>query len=263
LFPRARVNAVKALELDETIPSAHNALAAIHIFYDWDWRAAEAESRRAVELSPGVSVTRSHLADYMSLQGRHGEAIAEIRQVLNLDPVSVEYNRFYALILYRASRYDESIAQCKVAQEFDPNDANTLWFFALALEQNGEIREAIAKLEHAVSLSPAPHYKALLGRACALAGERAKAIEILDDLKAMSRQWYVSPFDLAVVSVGLGEIEAAFQWFEEAYRQRVFRLVELTMPMFDSLRADPRWQDLVGRIGLPASVPAGVYLPTA
>lgn len=265
LFPRARVNAVKALELDETISSAHNALAAIHIFYDWDWRAAEAQSRRAVELSPGVSVTRSHLADYVSLQGRHGDAISEIRQVLNLDPVSVEYNRFYALILYRARRYDESIAQCKVAQEFDPNDANTLWFFALALEQKAEIREAIAKLERAVSLSPAPHYKALLGRACALAGERAKAIEILDELKAMSQQRYISPFDLAVVSVGLGEVDAAFQWFEEAYRQRVFRLVELTMPMFDNLRSDPRWQDIVRRIGLPTSLPAPVvtHLPTA
>jgi len=263
LFPRARVSAVKALELDETVPSAHNAMAAIHIFYDWDWNAAEAESRRAVELSPGVSVTRAHLADYMSIRGRHNEAIAEIRQVLNLDPVLVEYNRFCALILYRARRIDESIAQCKVAQEFDPNDANTLWFFALALEEKGELHEAIAKLKHAVRLSPAPHYKALLGRACALAGERAKAIEILDELKAMSQRRYISPFDLAVVSVGLGDLDAAFQCFEEAYRQRVFRLVELTMPMFDSLRPDPRWQDLVLRIGLPISLPARAHLPTA
>jgi tetratricopeptide (TPR) repeat protein len=199
----------------------------------------------------------------MSLQGRHDEAISEIRQVLNLDPVSVEYNRFYALILYRARRYDESIAQCKVAQEFGPNDANTLWFFALALEQRGAMREAILRLEHAVSLSPAPHYKALLGRACALAGERAKAMEILDELKAASQRRYVSPFDLAVVCVGLADLDAAFQFFEEAFRQRVFRLVELTMPMFDSLRPDPRWQDLVARIGLPASLPAGAYLPTA
>jgi tetratricopeptide (TPR) repeat protein len=254
---------VKALELDETLPAAHNALAAINILYDWDWHAAEAESRRAVELSPGVSVTHAHLADYMSIRGRHDEAISEIRQALNLDPVSVEYNRWFALILYRARRYDESLAQCKISQEFDPNDANTLWFFALVLEQKGELREAIAKLERAVSLSRAPHYKALLGRACALADDRAKAIQILDDLKAMSQRRYISPFDLAVVSVGLGDVDAAFQYFEEAYRQRVFRLVELTMPMFDSLRPDPRWQDLVARIGLPASLPAGVYLPTA
>src|SRR6185503_11490865 len=100
-----------------------------HIFYDWDWHAAEAEARRAVELSPGVSATRAHLADYMSIRGRHDEAISEIRQALNVDPISVEYNRWFALILYRARRYDEALAQCQVSQEFDPNDANTLWFF--------------------------------------------------------------------------------------------------------------------------------------
>jgi len=263
IFPKARVNAVKALELDETLPAAHNALAAINILYDWDWHAAEAESRRAVELSPGVSVTHAHLADYMSIRGRHEEAILEIRQALNLDPVSVEYNRWLALILYRARHFDESLAQCKASQELDPNDANTQWFFALVLEQKGKLREAIAKLEHAVSLSPAPHYKALLGRACALAGERAKAIKILDELKAISQRRYLSPFDLAMVSVGLNDLDAAFHCFEEAYQQRVFRLVELTMPMFDSLRPDPRWQDLVRRIGLPSSLPADAHLPTA
>ena len=144
-------------------------------------------------------------------------------------------------------------------------DANTQWFFALVLEQKGELREAIAKLEKAVSLSPGPHYRALLGRAYALMGDRTKAIDILDKLKAMSQRRYISPFDLAVVCVGLGELDAAFRWFEEAYQQRVFRLVELTMPMFDSLRADPRWQDLVRRIGLPRSMPAPIatHLPTA
>ena len=152
-----------------------------------------------------------------------------------------------------------------MSEEFDPNDANTLWFFALALEQKGKIREAIARLEKAVSLSPGLHYRALLGRAYALTGERAKAINILEELKAMSQQRYISPFDLAVVCVGLGELDAAFHWFEEAYQQRVFRLVELAMPMFDSLRPDPRWQDLMRRIGLPRSLPATIatHLPTA
>src|SRR5579864_8331687 len=182
MFPKARVNAVKALELDETVASAHNALAAIHILYDWNWAAAEAESRRAVELSPGVSVTHAHLADYMSIRGRHNEAIAEFRRVLELDPISPESNRWLALILYRARRYDESITQCRKALELHPHDANTLWFLSLSLEQKGELPEAIAKLEKAVSLSGGSHYRALLGRAYALAGERTKAIDILDEL---------------------------------------------------------------------------------
>jgi tetratricopeptide (TPR) repeat protein len=241
---------VKALELDETIASAHNALAAIHILYDWDWAAAETESRRAVELSPGLSVTHAHLADYMSIRGRHGEAIAEFRRALELDPISCEYNRWLALILYRARRFDESIAQCQKSLELYPYDANTLWFLALSLEQKGKLPEAITKLEEAVSLSDGSNYRALLGRAYALAGERTKAMDILDKLHARSQQRYVSPFDIAIVHLGLGDRTSGFQWLEDAYQQRVFRLIELTLPMFDSLGSDPRWQDLVRRVGL-------------
>lgn len=251
VFPKAKVNAVKALELDETVASAHNALAAIHILYEWDWAAAEAESRRAVELNPGVSVTHAHFADYMSIRGRHNEAIAEIRRALELDPLSAEYNRFVALILYRARRYDDSIAQCKKSLDLYPGDVNTLWFLALSLEQKGRLPEAIAKLEEAVSLSATPTYQALLARAYALAGERAKATGILEELKASSQSRYISPFDIAVVYSGLGDLDATFHWLEETYRQRVFRIIELTLPIFDFLRSDRRWQDLVRRIGLP------------
>jgi tetratricopeptide (TPR) repeat protein len=155
------------------------------------------------------------------------------------------------LILYRARRYDESIAQCQKALEIDPNYANALWFLALSLEQKGQLTESIAKLEKAVSLSAASHFRALLGRAYALAGERTKAQNILEELKTLFWRQYVSPFDIAVVYTGLGDRTSAFQWLEEAYQQRVFRIVELTLPMFDSLRSDTRWQDLVRRIGLP------------
>jgi TolB-like protein len=251
MFPKAKKNAAKALELDETVASAHNALAAVHIFYDWDWAAAEAESKRAVELSPGESVTHAHFADYLSIRGRHSEAIAAYSRVLDLDPISRVYIGHFGLILYRARRYDESIAQCQKALEIDPHYANGLWFWALSLEQKGDLPGAIAKLEDAVNLTHGPHYQALLGRAYALAGEKCKALEILGELRALSQRRYVSPFDIAVVYVGLDDRTSAFQCFEEAYQQRVFRIIELTMPMYDSLRSDPRWQDLVQRIGLP------------
>jgi tetratricopeptide (TPR) repeat protein len=251
LFTEAKANAVKALELDETVAAAHNALAVIHILYGWDWAAAEAECRRAMQLSPGDSVTRQHMADYMSIRARHDEAIAEFNRVLELDPISRVQLGHFGLVLHRARRYDESIAQCEKALDVDPDYANALWFMALSLEQKGQLPESISKLERAVSLSPGLHYRALLGRAYALAGERAKALNILEELKAFSRQRYVSPFDLAVVYLGLGELNPAFQCLEDAYRQRVFRLVELTLPMFDAVRSDHRWKDLVGRVGLP------------
>ena len=251
MFSKAKTNAVKALELDKTVVGAHIALAVVHILDDWDWAGAEAECRRAVELNPGDSVAHHHLADYMSIRGRHSEAIAEGSRVLDRDPISRVEMGHIGLMLYRARRYDESIAQCRKALEIDPGYANALWFLALSLEQKGKLAEAIAKLEIAVSLSDGPHYRALLSRAYVLAGERRKALDILNQLKALSQRRYVSPFDIAVVYVGLGDLTAAFPLLEEAYQQRVFRIIELTMPMFDNLRSDPRWQDLVLRIGLP------------
>lgn len=250
VFPKAKENAMKALALDETVTAAHNALAAIHILYEWDWAAAEAACRRALELSPGDSMTRVHLADYMSIRARHEEAITEYKKALELDPISPKNRGFLGMLLYRARRYEESITECRRALEIDPNYANASWFMALSLEQRGQLAESIAKLEKAVSLSGGAHHRALLGRAYALAGEKAKAITILDELKELSQRRYVSPFDFAVVYLGLGDLTQAFQWLEEAYRQRVFRIIELTLPMFDSVRPDPRWQDLVRRIGL-------------
>jgi hypothetical protein len=100
-------------------------------------------------------------------------------------------------------------------------------------------------------VSHGPHYQSLLGRAYAPAGDKTKALQILDELKALSQRRYVSPFDIAVVHVGLGDQTSAFQFFEEAYQQRVFRIIELTMPMYDCLRSDLRWQDLVRPVGLP------------
>jgi TolB-like protein len=217
MFPKAKASAVKALELDETASNAHNALAAVRILYDWDWAGAEAACMRAVQLTPGDSVTHFHLADYMSIQARHNEAIAEFKLALELDPISFVQVAFFGMILHRARRYDESIAQ----------------------------------LEKAVSLSGGSHFRALLGRAHALAGERNKAQTILDELETLSRQEYVSPFDIAVVYAGLGDLTSTFKRLEEAYQQRVFRIIELTLPMFDNLRSDLRWQDLVRRIGLP------------
>jgi tetratricopeptide (TPR) repeat protein len=186
----------------------------------------------------------------LSIRGRHSEAIAEYSRVLDLDPISRVYIGHFGLVLYRARRYDESIAQCQKALAIEPHYANALWFLALSLEQKGELSGAIAALEKAVGLSAGPHYRALLGRAYALSGERTKAIDILEELKVLSQQRYVSPFDIAVVHLGLGDRTSGFQCLEEAYQQRVFRIIELTMPMFDSLRSDPHWQDLVHRVGL-------------
>jgi tetratricopeptide (TPR) repeat protein len=251
LFPKAKASALKALDLDENVAAAQNALAAIHVLYDWDWANAESVCRRGVELRPGDAAARQHLADYMSIQSRHDEAIAESRKALESNPISRVSLGHLGLLLYRARRYDESIAQCQKTLDIDPHYCNAMWFMALAQEQKGLLSLSIANLERSVSLCGGPLFLALLSRAYALFGERAKALEILERVKTLSHQRYVSPFDFAVIQIGLGDLTSAFEHLEEAYRQRVFRLIELTMPMFDNLRPDPRWKNLVQRIGLP------------
>jgi tetratricopeptide (TPR) repeat protein len=250
MFPSARANAAKALDLDETITGVHNALAVVHVHDDWDWASAEAECRQAVDRSPGDHATRAHLADYISIRGRHDEALEMFRPALEANPISRFYLAWHALLLHRARRYVESIAQCRKTLEIRPTHANALWFLALSLEQTGDLGEAIAALKRAASISGGPHHQAVLGRALGIAGERAKAMNILRKLTAVSRRRYLSPVDLALVHAGLGDHAAMFERFEEAYKQRAFRIIELTLPMFDDLRSDPRWQDLVRRIGL-------------
>jgi tetratricopeptide (TPR) repeat protein len=136
------------------------------------------------------------------------------------------------------------------ALAIDPNLVNILWFLALSLEQQGELTEVISTLEKAVRLSGGTNVRALQGRAYAMAGDRTKALTVLSELNELGRRIYVSPFDMAVIHLGLNDPTSVFEWLEEAYRQRVWRIIEIIMPFFDSLRPDPRWQDLVRRIGL-------------
>ena len=250
VYPKARAAAMKALELDETVAEAHLTLADVKKGYDWDWVGAEAAYKRALELNPSYSMAHALYADYLSKMRRHEEAIAEARQARKLDPISVHTNVVLGMTRYRARRYDEAMGACQKALELDPNDPYALWFQALADEQKHQLPEAIAKLKKAVSLSGAPLFRALMANAYALAGERSKALNVLDELKVLSKRGYVSPLDFAVVYTGLGDRNSAFQWLEKAYQERTMRIQELPEPLFDSLRSDPRFPDLMRRIGL-------------
>ena len=253
VYPKAGVAAMKAVELDDTVAEAHSTLADIKKGYDWDLAGAGLEYKRALELNSNSSLTHASYADYLAKLGRPEEAIAEARRARELDPISEAFQAFLGFILYRARKYDEAIAACHKALELNANYPNAYWFLAFALEQKREFPEAIAILKKAVSVSDAPLYRALIGHAYALAGERAAALSILDELQVLSKQRYVSPLDIALVYTGLGDRNSAFQWLERAYGERVMRIQELAEPHFDSLRPDPRFEDLLQRIGLPPS----------
>jgi tetratricopeptide (TPR) repeat protein len=159
--------------------------------------------------------------------------------------------RFLGRDLYRARRYDEAIRACQEALDLDPDHLSSLWFQAQSLVQKHQYPEAIVKLEKAVRLSDGPLYRAHLANAYALTGNRAKALEILQQLKALSKERYVVPVDIALIYTGLGDRDSAFQWLERAYQERAARITELSEPHFDSLRSDSRFSDLMKRVGLP------------
>jgi TolB-like protein/DNA-binding winged helix-turn-helix (wHTH) protein/Tfp pilus assembly protein PilF len=250
-YSAAKVAARRALALDNTIAEAHNTLAEVERGYEFNWAAAEEEFKRALELNPNYALAHSGYAGVLSNMGRHQEAVAEAVRGRELDPVSVSSNTALGRILYRARRYDESIAAARKALELDPNDASPLWWIALSHEQKGALDQAIEELEKAVALSgEGTLSRALLANAYAIGGQPAKAIKILEELKTRSLKGYVSPVDLAVIYTGLRDRDSAFTWLTKAYEQRTMRTQQLSEPIFDSLRGDPRFQALARRLNL-------------
>jgi len=250
-FPKAKTEAMKALELDETLADAYAALGQVSKQYEWDWAKAERMYKRALELNPNSWLAHVWYAGLLSTIGRFDEALKLDMRARELDPVSVNSSTFLGRDLYRARRYDDAIRACQEGLELDPDDVLALWFQARAEVANHQFPDAIVKLEKAVSLSDGPIYRAQLANAYASAGQRGKALDILEQLKALSKQRYVSPIDMAVVYMGLGDRNSVFQWFEKAYQERAARIQEISEPLFDSLRSDPRFPDLMRRVGLP------------
>ncbi|MGH9627356.1 MAG: tetratricopeptide repeat protein, partial [Bryobacteraceae bacterium] len=248
--PAARVAALKALELDESNASARNVLAEVKKGYDWDLAGALAEYRRALQFSPSHLLTRLWYAECLSRMGRYDEALSESGRAIALDPVSPLSISSRGMLLFRARRYDEAIRATEQALELDPQFINALWWQGLSFTGKRDFSKAIASLTKAVSMNDGPLFRALLGHVYGQAGEKPKALGILKELTTMSTQRYVSPMDFAVVFAGLGDADSTFQWLENAYETRASRVHELSWMYFDSVRSDPRYSDLIRRLGL-------------
>jgi len=252
-YAKAREATARALELDDTLGEAHNALATVKEDYDWDWPGAEREFRRAIELNPGYATAHQWYGEFLSFRGRHEEALAEIKRAQQLDPLSLIINNVYGEVLLRAGRNDLAIEQLRKTLEIDPNFALAHLSLGTASLRKGAFAEAIAEYQRATTLSPdITWYKGLLGHAYARAGKSAEARKLLSELKEQSKRRYVPWGDLATIYAGLGEKDRAFACLEKAYERRDARLVEAKVyPLFDPLRSDPRFADLLRRIGLP------------
>jgi TolB-like protein/DNA-binding winged helix-turn-helix (wHTH) protein/Tfp pilus assembly protein PilF len=250
-FPKAKAAAIKALELDGALGEAHNSLAFVLDGFDWDFDSAGKEFQRAIELSPSYATAHHWYAWHLSLLGRYDEAIAEMRKAENLDPLSLIINADLAELLVLAHSYDESIRQSRKTIEMDPNFALAHNQLAQAYLQKQMYDEAVAELQRAVPLSGgSPTCIANLARAYVASGKRSEAIELLSDLKKRSKPGYSNASEIAAVYASLGDKDQAMNWLEKGYEER-FNPSVLLRPGFDPLRSDPRFQNLVHRIGLP------------
>lgn len=256
-YSNARQAATRALELDDTLAEAHASLAYIKTFYDWDWSGAEREFKRAIELSPGYASAHQWYAILLAFLGRWDEALAEARESRQLDPLSLIINRDLGAILYLARDHDAAIEQLRKTLEIDPTFAQAYVTLGMAYLAKGRATEAVAAGEKAMALSGGDTYSlAAVGRIYGSAGKRAEALKTLEALAERSKTRYVSPFDVAQIHVGLGDHEKSLTWLERAYREKSAALGYVNVsPFFDSLRPDPRFQDLLRRLELP-TVPA-------
>jgi len=250
-FPKAKAAAIKALELDSTLGEAHNSLAFCFDAFDWDFESAGKEFLRAIELNPGYATAHHWYAWHLSLMGRYDEAIAEMRKAKNLDPLSLIINSDLAELLVIAHFYEESMSQSRKTIEMDPNFALAHNQLAQAYLQKHMYDEAVAELQKAVELSRgSPTCIANLARAYAASGKTSEAAKLLSDLKKTSSRSYSAASEIAVIYAALGDRDEAMNWLEKGFQQR-FNPGVLSRPGFDPLRSDPRFRDLLSRIGLP------------
>jgi adenylate cyclase len=253
-MPKAKESAIKALTLDDTLAEAHTTLAHILVNYDWNWGAAEKEFKRSIELKPDYATAHQWYAiHYLTAMGRLEEAVQEMKKALELEPASLVMNTFMGVTLYYAGRYDEAIDQCRRTIRMDPNFAVAHWHLGLAYEQKQLLDAAIEEFKKAISLSGgSPLMKAALGRAYAESQNNPEANEMFNELNELAKRQYASAYEMATICVALGNNEQSFQLLEKAYAEHSFHLVNLNVsPHFKSIRSNPRFEDLVHRIGLP------------
>jgi eukaryotic-like serine/threonine-protein kinase len=253
-FAKARAAVMKALEIDDTLAEAHTSLARIKSTFDWDFPAAEEEYKRAIEINPNYATAHHSYGRHLMMMGRFDQAAVEIRRASELDPLSLIINADLSAPLFFARQYDRATDSLVKTLEMDPNFALAHGRLGLAYQHMGMYEEAIAEYQRVIELSGSradnPAMLAALAGAYAVSGRKDQARDILHRLKEQSQREYVSPCDIAEIHAALGEKDHAFEWLEKAYEARSSDLRFLKVSqLMDSLRLDPRFQDLLRRVG--------------
>ena len=248
---KARHAALQALKLDEALPQAHFSLALVKWWADWDWTAAEAGFKRAIELDPNNASFRALYADFLSTQERFPDAIAQAQRAQELDPISVYVSSVVVKVYYNARQYDRALESYRQMSELEPDSPRGRRDLGRILLQRRQYDEAIAALAQAVARKAEPDFISDLAQAYAVAGRRDEARRTLAQLQDVAKQRYVPPFYIAKVYAGLGENTRAMALLNRAFQDRSDQLTGLRVePAFDRMRADPRFIDLMRRVGL-------------
>jgi serine/threonine protein kinase len=248
-YPKAREATLKALQLDDTLAEAHISLALVKAHHDWDWSGADREFQRAIALNPDYAMAHMWYGWTLMMTGRFEESIAEAKRALELDPLSLYVNLLLGQVFYQARQYDQAIEQYRKALELDPNFFLPHSFLGMAYVHKSMYKEGIAELEKAVEIFRSNLSLMFLGRGYALAGRRAEAQKVLDQSNEFSKGKYVPAFRRAEIYAGLGEKDKAFEWLEKAYEEHFIIAIKVE-PVYDPLRSDPRFQDLLRRMNL-------------
>jgi serine/threonine protein kinase/tetratricopeptide (TPR) repeat protein len=255
-FPKAKAAAMKSLELDDTLPEAHVALGYAS-FFDWDWPTAEREFKRAIELNPNSAVSHVRYAEYLGTKARFNEGMAEAQRAQELDPLSATIATELGFAYLYTRQYDESIAQFQKALDLDPNAAalraSLAWAYAMKRMYPQALAEydKIADQDKVVAVEN-NSIAGGLGWIYAVSGRRADALKIAQEFRDLSSHAYVDFYAVAEIYAGLGDKDEAFRWLEKAYQQHSPTMCFLRADWFwYGMRSDPRYADLLRRIGLP------------
>jgi len=244
---------MRALEIDGNLAEAHASLAKMKEDFEWNWAGAEKEFRRAIELNSNYPTTHHWYSLFLSDMKRSDEALNESRLALKLDPLSPIISNLLGWTLLAAGNYDSAIEQLKRTLELEPTLPESHFLLSKAYWKKGLYPEAISEAQKAASYSGRTlRFVAGVGYALAAAGKRAEAHNIIDELARSSKNGNVSPSYIAGIYGTLGEREQAFAWLEKAYQARDDELTYIMIdPIFGSIRPDPRYTDLLRRMGLP------------
>ena len=252
-FSAARRDATKALELDGSLAEAHASLGFVKLYFDWDWPGAEADFQRAIALDPNYAATHEWYSIFLLAAGRPEDAFREIQLARQPDPLSLPVNSDLGFHYYYTGRYPEAVKQLKFVLELNKDFPPARLWLGRTYQELGRLDDALAEFQHVEEKLPEwPVSIAARGFVAGVAGRTNDAQNTLVELRRLAGEKFVTSYGVALVHAGLGQRDSAFVWLNKAFDERSHWLVWLRLdPRWKGLRSDPRFAELVGRVGFP------------